>query len=368
MAGEDARRKCLAKREAIEPQISVLNDRIFGPQAPHPQPPLSPERTEFFKNRLGEEVRKLFWPPPAEASDALWFDLRDHEVSVIRDQFRTAEHFSAQATRDLTESKARAEAIRVRVKERINLVADSEVVDGIQGEINELREEMGRLRAKTEETRNAISHERGHLEEIEGEITILNRECEKSGRDQQKEELSKLYEKAIEEYIERAAAQKAEEVECRLNSLFMDMANCRDFVRQVTLNPQTYELTVYDKSGRERPIEAALSAGQAQVLAMSFVAALAQASGRLLPFIVDTPLGRLDVDHRRDVTEHFFKKCDLQLILLSTPTEINNCVYDEVQLDLLDRLQPRVARAYTLVQTTPEETFVEEGYFGNEIG
>jgi DNA sulfur modification protein DndD len=367
MAREDARRRWLAKREAIEPQISVLNERIFGPTAPQPEVPLSPEQREFFSARLAQEVRKLFWPPPPEASEELWFDLREHEVRVIEEQFGLAAHFSAETIKELTEAKARADAIRVRLKEKISSVADSDSLISIQREMNQIREGMGGLRAKIDVVDSSISHENKRLQELEGEITTLSRECEKSSRGQHKEELSKLYEKGVEEYIAKAAAQKADEVEVRLNELFISMANCRNFVRQVKLNRSSYELVVYDTSGRERPIETTLSAGQAQVLAMSFVAALAQASGRILPFIVDTPLGRLDVNHRRDVTEHFFKKCDPQIILLSTPTEINNCVYDDVQLDLLDMLRPRVARAYTLTQAAPEEAIVEQGYFGNEV-
>lgn len=366
-ASERARRKWLAKRDAIEPQISVLNEHIFGPSALQPDVPLSHVQAEFFRGRLADEVRKLFWPPPPEASDALWLDLRDHEISHIENQFASAASFSAQVIKELTDAKARADAIRGRVRERLGSISSSEVVASTQRELNDLREEKGRLRAKIEETQNAILHERSQLERIEAEITVLSRECEKSSRGQQKEELSKLYEKAVNEYIGKAAAEKADEIESYLNSLFLAMANSRNFIKEVKLDRRTYGLNVYDANGRERPIESALSAGQSQVLAMSFVAALAKASGRVLPFIVDTPLGRLDVDHRRDVTEHFFMKCDPQIILLSTPTEINNCVYDNVQLDLLDTLRPKVARAYTLVQGDPEETVIEQGYFGNDI-
>lgn len=365
---EAARRKWLAKREAIEPQISVLNERIFGRDAPQSQPPLMPEQTQFFKSRLAEEVRRLFWPPPPEASEELWFDLRDHEVKAIETQFASAAQFSGQTVRELTDAKTRADAVRGRVKEKLNTMGDSDATQTIQTEMNSVREQVGAVKAKLEEVQRDIEHENKVLQEIEGEITILDRECEKSGRGRQKEEVSKQYERAIEEYIGKAASQKAEEVEVGLNDLFMSMANCRDFIRQVRLNPHSYELQVYDTNGRERPIEAALSAGQAQVLAMSFVAALAKASGRILPFIIDTPLGRLDVNHRRDVTKEFFMKCGPQAILLSTPTEINNCVYDEVELDLLDMLLPKLARAYTLVQTGPEETVLEESYFGNQLG
>ena len=147
------------------------------------------------------------------------------------------------------------------------------------------------------------------------------------------------------------------------------MANCRDEIRELKLNRQTYEIEIVDKEGRRRPIENGLSAGQAQVLAMAFVGALAKASGRILPRIVDTPLGRLDVNHRRDVTRHFFiENASPQTILLSTPTEINNCVYDNQPLRLLDDLRPHIPqRVATLVKKGPGQTLIESHYFGNKL-
>ena len=140
------------------------------------------------------------------------------------------------------------------------------------------------------------------------------------------------------------------------------------FPRNLDLQiPREKTLKLIDIHGRERAIETGLSEGQAQVLAMSFVAALAKSSGRILPFIIDTPLGRLDVNHRRALTEKFFVGQSPQMILLSTPTEINNCIYDDQELFLLDALRPYIARAYTLVQEAPEETRVEENYFGNSL-
>ncbi|MNE92026.1 hypothetical protein D3C80_1897070 [compost metagenome] len=69
-----------------------------------------------------------------------------------------------------------------------------------------------------------------------------------------------------------------------------------------------------------RAIEA--SAGESQIFAMALVAAVAGLSGRRLPSIIDTPLGRLDSDHRQRVLA-FFTSREVQTILLSQPDEVN---------------------------------------------
>jgi DNA sulfur modification protein DndD len=364
---EKLRRDWLLKRETIEPHVNELIIRIFGDEAPQPQPRLTREQTEFLKKRLAEEVKRLLWPPPADASEDIWFDLRDREVDLISEQFSAAAYFSSGTLKELIETKNRVYLQRKRIQEKLSGLGDSAITREISDQIKEINENIGRFKDRIATATAGIEHENKRLQEIEGEITILSRDCEKSAKGRQKEELAKVVEKVTEEYVEKAAAKKVADIEHFLNELFLTIANCRDTIREVKLNPQTYELKLIDLHGRERPMETGLSAGQAQVLAMSFVGALAKASGRRLPFIIDTPLGRLDVNHRRDVTEKFFAAPSPQTILLSTPTEINNCVYDERQLFLLDLLKPRVARAYTLIKKAPEETEVEENYFGNKF-
>jgi hypothetical protein len=101
---------------------------------------------------------------------------------------------------------------------------------------------------------------------------------------------------------------------------------------------------------------------------MAFVGALAKVSGRILPRIIDTPLGRLDVNHRRDVTRYFFvANAAPQTILLSTPTEINNCIYDNEPLRLLDELKPFTAKVATLVKVGHGQSNIQLNYFGNRL-
>jgi DNA sulfur modification protein DndD len=58
---------------------------------------------------------------------------------------------------------------------------------------------------------------------------------------------------------------------------------------------------------------------------------LARASGRPVPVVIDTPLGRLDGEHRRTIVERYFPDAGHQVILLSTDTEV-----DAEFSDLLD--------------------------------
>jgi DNA sulfur modification protein DndD len=85
-----------------------------------------------------------------------------------------------------------------------------------------------------------------------------------------------------------------------------------------------------------------LSSGEKQLFAVAFIYALAKLSGRTMPFVIDTPLGRLDQQHRRRFVAEFLPNASHQVILLSTDTEIVGKLYDEIR--------PLLARHHELAE------------------
>ena len=84
---------------------------------------------------------------------------------------------------------------------------------------------------------------------------------------------------------------------------------------------------------------------------------LAKTSGKALPMILDTPLGRLDSDHRRLLIERYFPYVSHQVVLLSTDTEVDGHLYE--------LLKPHISHTFRLVYQPAEAcTTIEEGYFG----
>jgi len=64
-----------------------------------------------------------------------------------------------------------------------------------------------------------------------------------------------------------------------------------------------------------------LSAGEKQIFTQALIAAVVEVSSHSFPMIIDTPLGRLDEQHRKEVLRHLALR-DHQVILLSTNTEV----------------------------------------------
>jgi DNA sulfur modification protein DndD len=124
----------------------------------------------------------------------------------------------------------------------------------------------------------------------------------------------------------------------------------------VRIDTETFAATLIDAHGREIP-KNALSAGEKQIYAIAMLWGLARTSGRPLPMIIDTPLARLDSDHRSNLMERYFPNASHQVILLSTDTEVDEA--------LATSLSPSISHAYRLDYDNKEgRTLVSPGYFG----
>lgn len=136
---------------------------------------------------------------------------------------------------------------------------------------------------------------------------------------------------------------------------FQNLLRKNDLVTGLSINPATFEPTLTGRDGKALPIER-LSAGERQLLATSMLWGLARASGRPVPTIIDTPLGRLDSSHRKHLVERYFPNASHQVLLLSTDEEIVGKYYDSIK--------PYTTRTYLLAHNEQAgQTTIESGYF-----
>ncbi len=136
---------------------------------------------------------------------------------------------------------------------------------------------------------------------------------------------------------------------------FQQLLRKDKLITGLTIDPRTFAMTLYGADRHELTPER-LSAGERQLLAVSIISALARASGRALPVVIDTPLGRLDSVHRERLVERYFPHAGHQVILLSTDEEIDPTHHA--------KLKPYIGRSYVLRHDDKTgSTTVEPGYF-----
>lgn len=124
----------------------------------------------------------------------------------------------------------------------------------------------------------------------------------------------------------RVAEKHIAQLETLILESLQQLIRKADLISRVSIMPETYELTLYNKKGEYFPPDR-LSAGERQLLAVSILWGLAKASGRPLPSVIDTPLGRLDGTHRSHLVKNYFPYASHQVLLLSTDEEIDDQYY-----------------------------------------
>ncbi|TMN24168.1 DNA sulfur modification protein DndD [Pseudoxanthomonas sp. X-1] len=162
--------------------------------------------------------------------------------------------------------------------------------------------------------------------------------------------LTKFREAVVERHVAR--------IEKLVLESFHQLIRKRDLIGGIRIDPKTFALDIRD--GNDNPTTPdRLSAGERQLLAIAILWGLGKASGRPLPTVIDTPLGRLDSVHRGHLVKRYFPQASHQVLLLSTDEEITGPYYDA--------LSQSVGRTYHLrFDEQQNRTVIEPGYLGKE--
>ncbi|NJP06832.1 MAG: hypothetical protein HC837_15060 [Chloroflexaceae bacterium] len=198
-----------------------------------------------------------------------------------------------------------------------------------QSDIYQYRDEQTRVDMELEETRKLIAS----LEKQISQARTVERREQLLGR---KIELAQQSSDAIAEMFEVFVEEKRQHIESRTREIFHTLAWKSEHFSDVRLTPD-YQLEIIDRYGL--PARPELSAGERQVLSLSFITAMAQVAEREAPLVMDTPFGRLSSAHRESITANVPNLAN-QLILFVTDEELRD--------QALANLRPRIGTEYVL--------------------
>ena len=156
-------------------------------------------------------------------------------------------------------------------------------------------------------------------------------------------------------YSSKLREKKLQLLEQYLIEAIQVLIHKEDFIEKVVIDKKTFAMTLYRKNNQEM-LKDELSEGEKQMFATAVLWALAKTSGRPLPFMIDTPLARLDVEHRGKLVETFFPSASHQVVIFSTDAEIDEKYYAQ--------LKPFISKSYLMKYDSGSGSAkVEEGFF-----
>lgn len=161
----------------------------------------------------------------------------------------------------------------------------------------------------------------------------------------------------LAEFSEQLTAVRVKQLETEFIKSYRKLARKEDLQLSARINTQTFDVELIDEN-KHVISRKGLSAGEKQIYAISILEALGKTSGKKLPIIIDTPLGRLDSKHRDKLIEHYFPEASHQVIILSTDTEIDESYFSS------DYLKDDISHAYEITfDGVTKSSVLREGYF-----
>lgn len=234
-----------------------------------------------------------------------------------------------------------------------------------EAQVQPIFEELSSLSQSAGDIQHKKKKNEEEVRKKEYELTLLQRDQKKLIEKQIHEEstesrlfLVKTIQVALDTYLKRLTEKKIDQLSQTVVDCFNKLCRKDEIFHSIKIDPETFAVTYYDRFRQSIP-KGSLSSGEKQLYAISVLWGLAKTSGRPLPVIVDTPLGRLDSDHRRNLIENYFPHASHQVILLSTDTEVDQELYAE--------LSPNISHCYHLkYENENKRTVPKEEYFWKE--
>lgn len=301
---------------------------------------------------------KLWFPPPENcADDYLHHYLNESDRGNVRERLQRLSETS--------------EPLIIRLLETI---------DADRTKLRKLRDEIIRLEAVAPH----VDEKRTRLTVLHEKISVLDQEIGPLKREKQSLEgqiytqnadLGRLYAERstaqpfarrinraiavaqmIDEIVRAAVPSQTAAIANAMTFAYKDIAH-KNMVDKIEIDDDC-RVKLLDASGNDvRDMEA--SAGEKQIFTQALISAVSTVSGRTIPTVIDTPLGRLDKRHRRGVLQHLAKS-HRQVILLSTDTEVVG--------DYLNVIEPNIQKTYLIDHDVSAGTSTASpGYFNHEV-
>ena len=230
-----------------------------------------------------------------------------------------------------------------KISQLINKIPTDDEIKPLIDKLEEHQKDEAKLITK----KNILDEQRG---QINGPLIKINIELKKEYEKKTTQDLVNLDKKRFVDYSVRikdvlstfhvkALDFHIKRLEKLILECFKSLHRKKDFIKSIKIDTSTFDLQVFEAKNVQVDTDI-LSAGERQLLAVAILWGLAKASNSAAPTVIDTPLGRLDSEHRLNLVEQYFPTASKQVILLSTDEEINQKYHKY--------MKPYLARSYKI--------------------
>lgn len=358
LIGEDIRARWETSRLQGDNNLEYFLDAIDENIRLHVPPPSlkSKQRTSIL-NIVREAWEKLWHPPPENCADSYLHPyLGESERSGTIGKLDELENLGASGVVDLLDSIRENEKALDRLEKEIirteevapNIEEKRRRVETLNNQIQDLNQEYGSLRREIESLDSQIHDKNAKLTNMTSQLDQAKPSMRRATR-------ARTIADMVDDIVTEAVPNQIAAIAKAMTAAYRAMSHKKSLVEQIVIDGKCDVQLLNAKKINVRDYD--LSAGEKQIFTQALISAVSSVSGRRFPMIIDTPLGRLDTEHRKGVLQHLAKRKG-QIILLSTNTEVVG--------RYLKTIKDNITEKYTIhFEPLGEigEAHVRDGYF-----
>ena len=340
------------KEQAIKPKVhSVLHKLFSGEES---KPPLQNGQKKFYTEKLANILKNIL----VEGKDD------SERINIIHG---LSEQDSNDVTSKIRNLTVNIEPITQVVKELNRINSRLIQINKGSGDLSnpavaELIEKKGRLKQKEEQLKKEIENLKVGIDTDESKLTALKKEITKKEnavkltpeKEKQKEYIEQIM-KTIDDFSDKFRSTRTTQLEKFSYEMWSKLAHKKDMISKIEIDKKNFSIQL--KNSQDQSLDKTkLSAGEKEILALSLIWSLGKLTDLDLPVVIDTPLGRLDREHRESIAQNYFSNVSNQVFLLSTNEEIIRQEYEAIKDSL--------SKQYIIKHDSNSQTSqIQEGYF-----
>ncbi|MFM7199289.1 MAG: DNA sulfur modification protein DndD [Myxococcota bacterium] len=337
-------------RNAMRPQLQRLLELIQHKGQPF-EPPLTHIQRRTLEERVTDAWDTLWAPPPGEKNLEYrhpYLSPQDRQQCLMR--MEKLEQTRVEKIEDLLHMLNRQKQELNRCSNQIAQQDEgsSERTARLTEHLQKVSQEVERLAVRTDELKRTLEGETARRRDLNASLGRLQGELKEAEPQLKRAALARKVVELVDDLLKEAAPRYNQRLGEEMTTIYRQMAHKRR-VEQIEISPDC-EVKMLAAGGRELRSTLDSSAGEDQIFALALISAIAEVSECVFPLVMDTPLARLDTQHRLNVLRYFTTDTKQQVILLSTPEEVHG--------QFLDAIRDRVCAAWR----------IEHEEYGNGIG
>lgn len=291
---------------------------------------------ELMKEAVQECWELLYYPLPDKCAEEVTHNyLSQTAHSNIVAEYENSNNRVSELS--ISELILRMEQSRVN-RDKLRRQLDDIKKDGNDERIERLKEvqdETEKVVQNLSIAQSNLDREKSSKNSIEQDIERLTQKINFSNPKQQKAQRAKTTQDMIDELIIRLMSNKTAEVANVATKINYKIAH-GNRISRINID-KSGQMSLFGSNNEQMNVD--LSAGQVQILMMSLISAMAEVTHYVVPLVIDTPLARLDIEHREGIFDHWIS-LKQQVILLSQNSEVTP--------DVIRKLKPYINKTYLI--------------------